>query len=125
MPFCSKCLLIVLLLSAFAYSQSMKKKCRIIIEEEEKAMMAEQDMAKSLSQVTSKEELLETTVKSYNEAVIRWVKLYDIVFERKTKKEDMPLVTAEEAQSGEGLLKIIGGNMYKNEIARYYITFCE
>ena len=120
-----KILLIVLLFSAFAYSQSMKKKCKIILEEEEKAMMAEQDMAKSLSQVTSKEELLEATVKLYNEALIRWVKLYDIVFERKTKKEEMPLITAEEAQSGAGLLKIIGGDMYKNEIARYYATFCE
>ena len=120
-----KILLIVSLFSAFAYSESMKKKCRIIIEEEEKAMMAEQDMAKSLSQVTSKEELLEATVKLYNEALIRWVKLYDIVFERKTKKEEMPLITAEEAQSGAGLLKIIGGDMYKNEITRYYATFCE
>jgi len=125
MPFCSKCLLIVLLLSAFAYSQSMKKKCKIILEEEEKAMMAQQDIPQSFSQATSPEQLIEASVKTYNEAVIRHAKLYDIVFERKTKKEDLPLVTAEEVRSGEGLLKMMGGAMYKNEIAKYYVTFCQ
>jgi hypothetical protein len=115
-----KILLAVLLFNVFACIDSTEKKCRIILKEEEKAMMAQQNMP----QATSQEQLMENTVKSYNEAIIRQAKLYDIVFEKKTKKEDLPLVTVEDLQSGMGLLTMIGGAVYKNEIAKYYATFC-